>query len=482
MATDHEQIWLDRNSYREDVTDISLFREYTIGKTKHVLTDKQKKILEGIVNLPTRHFCDNICHEIISFSNDRLDFNDWTCPVEDVQVFIHDLYVKGKLSHKQGSIHYNTLRDGNSCVSLSWNTGKGSVQIHEEKWWDGVSGVFVKYFDNGESDEVEYVVKEWPLTSGGYRRVIYRKGIIERYITDEPNSTKETTWQKFSLPGETHPVSVTKKGGEPLGIPFIHFSNSASQNGRYGMSELDRGVLGFQDQLDDLQYAMSAAGRLTAFQMYSITGYSPPKGTLEGEFPFTAGAGEIWYTSDSSAKIGVLPAGDLSQLISIYTTKLKAVARISKTPLFLITGAEWPSGDAIIRAEQPSIGKAIRQIHGLEDSWKMVGHRATEMFNAFSEGTSPLDENLDTAPINVKFSDPARRDSVSRAVVVGQLGEHISSREALRIMGYKEADIDRVMAERAEEVLENSVPFDRGEEVDDISSGKLKSTKSLFEE
>jgi hypothetical protein len=137
----------------------------------------------------------------------------------------------------------------------------------------------------------------------------------------------------------------------------------------------------------------------------------------------------------------------MSQLLSIYDKKLQRVAQISRTPLHAIKGGDWPSGEALLRAEQPAVGKAEVQIDSLQDAWTEVGHRWVEITNRFRPG-SVLEEDFDAAPITATFDPPERRDLMSKAAIVNLVRDDVSEEERLRILGKSEEELEKIMKEK----------------------------------
>lgn len=456
--TIHERIQRDRKKHFSDNDLLEKYKDYAAGKHVFVLTDKQKDLLRGVLG---REFSDNVCHQIIAEAADRLHFLRWDCEDSTVADFLSDLYTTARLSDRHGEVHYDCLRDGNHAIAVNWDNDRQIVRVFREPWWDGKTGVFISYDDN---DEPAYAVREWVNDEGNRRRAVWFEDRLERYISRDGGGT----WEEYLLPEDDGrwPVPWVKRNGDPLHIPYVHFPNAGRGSQNYGMSELSGGVLGFQDQLNDLQYAMSAAGRLTAFQMIWMTGVkmkTDPK-TGEEEAP-NVGAGQVLHSPSSESRFGAIPAGDMSQLIRLYETKLKRVAQMTRTPFHMISGGDWPSGEALLRAEQPAVGKATRQIQKLASCWTAVGHKAVEVWNTFSTGQQ-LNEDVKSAMVKAVFEPPERRDILSKSAVVNNLGEVVSLQEKLRLMGYTPEQVDKIMEERAEEQRQALAAmqegFDRG--------------------
>jgi len=434
----HEQIEIDRAAFFRTPGDVLLFRQYAAGQHRRILTAQQEVLLENILD---NRFCDNVCHQIVAEAADRIQLLRWDCADASAQAFLTTFYVEGRLADLSGETHYNALRDGNYALALGWDNDSQRVTVQREPWWDGNTGTFIGYDAQGEP---LYAVKEWN-TLFGRRRAVWLEDRLERYMHDGGG------WVPYALPsdGGEWPQVWAKPDGSPLHLPILHFPSAGRGTGIYGVSELDGGVLGFQDQINDLHYDMTAAGRLTGFQMIVLTGVQAPKdktGKPDPAFQPQVGPGQVFTIADPAGSGSAIPAGDIGQLIALYNTKLRAVSRMTRTPLHAITGGDWPSGEALLRAEMPAVNKAVRQSARFLNAWATVAHRATEIANAF--GAAGLDEDALITPV---FSPPDRRDPLSKSAVIKNIDDKISIREALRIMGYSPDQAENIYQEMQEE-------------------------------
>lgn len=462
----HEQIRRDVAAYYTVRGSVKLFRDYSRGKHALTLTDKQKIILANLAALEGHEFCDNICHQITAEARDRLRFDRWVvAPLPKPgakpkgkpskaqitgstpeQAFLSSLYKTAKIGMRQGEIHYDTLRDAEHVLAVGWSNKKERVMVYREPWYsqDSRDGAFIGY--DGE-DEPYYGFKDWHtvlLDEKGHDTNVTRRNLwfpdrLEKWVTPDGG----TAWEKYLDPEDNGqwPIPWVKVDGSPLHIPYVHFRNSGRGTINYGFSELDGGIIGFQDQINDLHWALSGSGRLTAFQMYYIAGIDP---TVSVD----VGPGQVWKLADPQSTAGAIAAGDLTQLISLLDKKLGRVSVVSRTPEHRITGGNWPSGEALMRAEQPAVGKAEAQIESLLDSWSEVGHRAIEIFNHFNTEGVTLPEDIETASVAAVFLSPERRDPLSKSIIAQNLRDSITWQEELRIMEYDEERINKIGLEK----------------------------------
>lgn len=455
----HIRIRNDRDYIINDIK-VNTYRDYARGKHSTVLTDKQKQILR---NLLGNRFCDNICGQVLESSNSRLDVQRLECQNEETQKWLEDWFVTSELKSKARNVHFAALRDGNTILALNWSNRKKDVCLYPEDWWNGSEGVFVAYNEDGE---MLYGVKEWIVRLAGNmgsgvsrRRNIWFPDRLERW---QGNGME---WNPYSLPQDDGqwPVPYTDRAGNPLGVPYVHFSNSGKGEKTYGISDID-GVIGFNDQLNDLQYSMSAAGRLTAYQMLFASGVTDKDETGK-KIEFEAGPGKILTSPNAESRMNTLPAGDLSQLIALYDKKQSTVAIRTRTPIYEITAENLPSGEAIFQAQQPATAKAQENIDKWTPQWSKLAYKAVIIRNAYAEGPE-LASDEETAMVTAVMSPADRRDKLTMSVIVNNLGDVVSKREKLRLLGYAPDQIDTIMQEMEEEARTSAVnamvAFSRG--------------------
>lgn len=464
----HARIRLDRDNTKSGLgthwPEIKQYRDYTAGKHCIILTDKQKTILR---NLISERFCDNVCKQIVGEANGRISFKGWECKNETVKNWLDQFYKLTKIGSRQSDIHHRTLRDGNFAVAINWDSKKNFVNFYKEDWWDGTCGVYIHYDD---TDTPDYAVKEWTywhnqIDSNGLtvptqvkRRVIWFEDRVEKWET--LNGADDNSWVPAPLPEDTDlngnlqwPMPWLDTSGKPIGIPYIHFVNGHAMCGDYGLSELAGGVLGFQDQLNDMQYNISITGKMTGAQMYYATGVKLKKDpATQTPIPITVDAGMFHTSENEKSQFGTLPPGDIAQQIAGYQLKLKRVAQMTATPVHIITGGDWPSGEALLRAELPAVSKARNQISTFADAWTEIATMAMKIYNRFKPvGKAEVNYDIEKGIIEACFDDPEKRDIVSRSIVVHNMVPNISIREGLRILGYSEERAEEVWDEMVEE-------------------------------
>lgn len=462
----HEFIKRDRLNVTNPREGVADYRNFADGETGIELTDEMEEVLKGLLGYKA---CENLGHKIVAEARDRLTFEEWECADEAVKKFLDKLFTREKIQERQAQVHYDTLLDADHGLAVNWDNAKKRVRIYREPWWDGCEGLFIAYDSH---DDPVYAVKDWnvqfydetgAVTGQGIRRVVYFDDRFERWVSTDAGMT----WEPFPLPEDNGvwPIPWLTMQGEPLGIPYVHFRNTGRGQGVYGKSELHGGVLGLIVQVQDLHYAMSGGARFNGFPVITAAGVTLEKDAEGKDIPLEAYPGGILHTDNPQGKFGSIEAGDPSGLVTTRREKLHAISTTTQTPFHVIEGGEWPSGEALLRAEQPAVGKANSQVGSLKNCWSGVGHLAVKIQNRF--GTEPeLNEDIETALITARFASTERRDPLSKSVIVNNVKDVVSEQEARRLFGYTEKqaeDIGKEMEEeRSSKAESDAIMFSRG--------------------
>jgi hypothetical protein len=418
----HNRIERERKAASADASYLEVYRAYARGIQAGTISAQQKNILGSSAKHP---YSDNMIDMVLAAWSSRLQLRAFTVEEEPVQSFLDEFYVRNQLSDLSYDVNYATGRDGNAAIMLRWlpddqasdpndptvesidrplDRRPGRVTAHLEDWWDGKCGVWVAYDDQGRPS---YAVKEFVVTlvSDGVavdrkRRTLYFPDHIERYIDYGGG------WQPYPLPGEPDNgvVPWTKLDGSNLGLPIVHFKFPRFGQRIYGTSELAGGLLANQDHVNDIQLDLTAAARLLGFQILTATGVP--------DVQLTLAPGTMLRSSDPASHFGAITPGDLRQLIDAHGTKIQTIARMTSTPIHIITGGDWPAGITLVQADKPLTAKVLRLAATMGPDWATVAHRATELANAF--GGANLNED---ALITTDFANPEQLDQMAQAQV-----------------------------------------------------------------
>lgn len=451
MKYTNEEITERRKADLPDAKDVQTFRAYARGQHPDQLSTAQNKLLGA----RTEHrMVDNVVDLILNTTASRLKLTTWDIlgeapvsiadgsPISDsdanaARSYLQGLWLRNRVQRLQYEVHYAALRDGNSAVSMTYQGGR--VRLWREPWWDGGTGVYIAYSDDGG---YEFAVKEWNQRERNgtviKRRTVYEAGLISRYYQDGDG------WKDYEGDGPAA-IAVLRGAADdarPMPIPFVHFPNgTAITEDDYGDSDIAN-LLALQDDLNATQRDISAAAMMTAFQRLFFAGVS-------AQTKITIAPGEAMGDEDPSASVTVIQPGDMAALIDVHSHKRQSLSTNSRTPMHAISG-QWPSGAALLRADMPQIDKveALGDVEGPQ--WTMVAHRAMELANHF--GRLNLNED---APITSVFAPSERIDELTSLEIKQAEATYWETiarlpREAMIQAGVDSETADLLVQQRAE--------------------------------
>jgi hypothetical protein len=478
----------ERAAAQPEATLLKTYRAYARGWHNDPRTQAQKDMLP---ELNLNRFCDNICKLIVQTPANRLTIARFDAAgpqraAKPLLAFIQQLWLLNNLPNFAAAVNVATLRDGDHAVGLRWV--RDSVRFIREAWWNGEQGAFVSYDDD---DQPRYAVKEWG-SGTQVRRNVYFPDRIERYIGQGGG-----TWQAMNL--ETDPVQGGRPvpwidlDGGPLGIPFVHFANrllpndgpggipetrgatatteapatawwwrggavsaTAQPDSRYGISELDGGILGLQDHLNMSWWDLKAAEVFTGTQMLWGSGIQERTDPSTGKtIPYPVVPGGMITSSSDKASFGVFPAGDLSQLRNAIADRKRAISLATRIPLNYIAG-DWPSGEALQWSEVDFAEKVDKFGEVMGPAYASLMHKATRLANAF--GRAGLDEDV---PITTVFTPSQRVNPLMIADSLVKVAGVFGVREAARQAGMQPDAIDNILRELEEDRQASAAMLDQ---------------------
>ena len=386
----HEQV----DTYRDAADSVvpADVRAYYDGNQPVVVSPDLQAALDDRAMRP---LIENMIARCVDTIAGRLLFSQYVCDDNDVSVALNDFAAKNHFTNLVISNTSRGLVDGNTAISLGWDSDSSRPLAFQEQWWDGDEGV---YIETSESGIEQWAVKEWTALDKRKRRTVYLPDRILRFIRDGEK------WSPY--PDESaYEQPWVKADGTPLGVPMIHFANVGSADSKYGRSKVEP-LLGLQDSLNGVLFDIVAASALAAFGVYTASGVDTKKN------PLHVGPGRLWSSENDKANFDVLNGSSMEALEDSYRLIRSSISSQFPVADHVITGSNWPSGTALQRAESEMVG----YVKKLGDHWApdyvRVGHRATEMMNAF--GSAGLDED---AIIRVAYEAAEQLDEGTMAEI-----------------------------------------------------------------
>ena len=425
--------WLESEEQTRQANYVT-FRDYYDGDHLSLLTARMRRFLELRQD---QQFNLNFCPIVVDSLAEKLMVAGFKCEADEET--LEEWWEVNRMGAEQAVVHLATIRDGYSYVLVEWDNENGRPRFTQENAYDGTQGVHVFYSDE-HRDCPLVATKRWTVTSGPgvtCRRVnLYFKDRIEKY-TDGGNTGG--SWQQYLDPGQTEwPIWWTVggvEGGEPLGIPVIHFRNK-DQGYSYGLSELNN-VTPVQNGLNKTFIDLLAAADTTGFRNYTMTGGDPSG--------ITTAPGSWLYATDPAAKISAIDAADLSGLMDLKDSVAADIAKITRTPLsfFQLTG-QVAAGDTLKEQRAGLISKARDRQTTFGNCWEDVLNMGRILCQEFGPGIDL------TQPISIVWEDDEKPDLNELADTVNKLNLAVAASTETKVkILHPEWDVKEIEAEVA---------------------------------
>ncbi len=397
--------WLSRGDAVRR-TDIQMYRDFYDGAHDLIISPRQAARL----NITTRqiHALANVCPLVIDVVAERLSVADWEADAPATAETLNGWWAECDLDTQQDDVHLSALRDGDGYMIVGYDNEAGRPSFHHCLADDGYNGAGIVYAS--EARVPLYGYKRWRLEEGadvGNTRLnLYFHDRVERYITGRAG-----LWTPYAVEGEPWPAPWVDAGGNPLGVPVIHFPTNPNGND-YGTSELEA-ILPLQRVLTSLWIDLLAAADATGFQLITLTGDAPDE-------EMVAAARAIWYSRSPAAVWGTIPPGDLSLLVEAIRHTTMTIAQVSRVPLTMFQDTKAvSSSDTIIASERGLTAKVSDRAKTYALAWRAAMRLAVRLHNVY--GPRPT---LDEAGVRPRWASFEQVDHMAveerRAAVAGQ--------------------------------------------------------------
>jgi len=423
--------WLSRGDATRRV-DIQQYRDFYDGAHDLIISPRQSARL----NITTRqiHALANVCPLVIDVVSERLSIARWDAKAPATINTVMGWWSECDLDSQQDDVHLSSLRDGDGYLIVDWDAANERPVFHHNLADDGYNGAGIVYASANRTPLYGY--KRWRLEEGddvGNTRLnLYYPDRIERYITGRAG-----LWAQYQEPDDTGwPAPWVDAGGNPLGVPVIHFPTNPNGND-YGTSELEA-ILPLQRVLTSLWIDLLAAADATGFQIVTLTGDAPDEEMI-------AAPRSIWFSRSPAAAWGNIPPGDLSLLVEAIRHTTMTIAQVSRVPLTMFQDTKAvSSSDTIIASERGLTAKVNDRAKTYGLAWREAMRMAIRLHNAF--GPRPT---LDDTGIKPQWDSFEQVDHLAveerRAAVAAQ---HVMSglglTAAYTLAGYSREEIETI--------------------------------------
>lgn len=426
---------------------VALARRYADGDHDAKLTEEMKAMLRVAKRQAGAPFNINHCENIIQTVVDRLELSTVETDNTEATAWCQDVLDVNRVDGLQLSLSEAAIRDGNTFVLAYWDNEAGEVAWSHEDAYDGIDGMIVVYGSDQRHPAIAIKLWQETVSSGGTlsentRINVYYPDRVEKYISGEGSV--------LNIYETPQPWTV---GGEPIGVPVIHFAHQGKRYARYGKSILDD-VIPVQDALNRTLISMVMSSELTAFQIRYAIGMKAPAGITPGMWLDAYVKDDKGLTkppSDDqkrwldSIRFGSLEQGDVTQFLNVANFLISQMYTVSRIPE--PKESSNVSGEALKQLESGLLGRVRRCHVGFGNAWEnalMVSARIQAAY-----GSAPPAATRFYA----RWMPGAIRNNTEIVDNAVKIRDQVDERTFLQLIapvfGFDEAKIDEIMQGRA---------------------------------
>lgn len=359
-----------------------------------------------------REFALNLCPAVCDAVRDKLTLTGWS--VEDGETASGDIttdawkiWQANRMGVRSRSIHREALVAGDSYAIVWVDPAGKNTTIYPQK-----AKTCVVFYDEESPGKILWAAKQWltPPDAKGEtfaRLNLYYPDRIERYISVKKTTTLPEKVKDWAEIADDKPVIKNPYSK----VPVFHFGNNADI-GSFGQSELSDAIP-LQNALNKSVCDLLVAMEFAAYRQRYATGIDVEYDDEgKAKAPFIAGIERLWVNESPEAKFGDFAASDLKQFLDVKDGFRIDMAVVTKTPIhyFTQTGGDFPSGEALQKAEQPFINKVNDRQESFGQVWEDLmafalriekGKKDVRLFTEW-EDPAPLSEKDELANLQTK--------------------------------------------------------------------------------
>lgn len=318
-------------------------------------------------------------------------------------------------------------------------------------WPQQAHSVRVHYSDD-RPGHIIGAVKRWRDSDGYDRLSVYHPDRLEKYRSRNPRrslTTHEvddtavsytTTWEPYQPEGDSEwPLSLPVDDT----VPVFHFANNPGIDNK-GTSEL-ADVIPIQDALNKSLMDLLVAMEFAAFPArYVVNTDMSNDRTAESIQQVVAGITSILELYGENVSVGDFAAANISQYTQVVDLFDTLISRVSKVPVhYLQMTGDFGSGEARRMSEIPFVAKVDDRILADTPRWSDVARYGLRL-----EG-----ESVEPGQIKVNWT-PTAALTEEEQLRLGREKQGLgwSTRGIMREMGREDTEINKILAEREEEL------------------------------
>lgn len=371
----------------------------------------------------------NLCQLVVDVVADRLQVAGFAAinadgDLPDIAAAALEIWEMNRMDVRAVDLFVETLVAGQSGL-LVWPDAQGNIV-----WYPQDAGTFAVQYHAEQPGYIVRAAKWWHDEGGRIRLTIYTRETIEKYVTPlkcDKTPARADAFERFIVEGESWPL-VNKWNRCPV------FNLTRNKKKLSMLTPIKPSQNGLNKTTCDMMVAQEFFAQP---QRWATGVETPDENDVE---PWKSAADRIWSTENDVTKFGQFPASDPGAFLSVRQAFVDDIALIAGVPphYFSMRGGDVASGVALqileTRLERLVEKLQARIGNALADAMRL----SLLMQNKIDESVRIKTLWKNTAPVDAKAI--AETQEIKKRVGV-------SERQALREMGYSDAQIDQFAAD-----------------------------------
>lgn len=381
----------------------------------------------------------NYCRVVVDAVTNRLEVANLVCSTEKAQKKVDEVWDANEMDLEVGEIFKRAGVYGD-CYALVWPDENGDIKISYNS-----PRTTALVYDPENPRKKLHAVKMWTVNADSImaakpktRMNIYTADTIYKFETAGVDITENSNWA--SIGTEENPFGEVPvfhfRNGRPYGKPE-HYEAYGAQNDINKLIATHMYTVDYQGAPQ--RYALAMEGDEATM---SFNDDETDRENVEG---MRSEPGSMWYLSGVH-NVGQFNPADPRVFLEPIKALRESIAALTDTPFhYLERGLSGVVGGEGLRVSEAPLLKKVA------DRQVSFGTTLAEMFQFILrvEGIS--------AKVEVKWNLVESLDALGKwDVMLKKINAGLSHRQALREEGYLEDEIERIMAERAQEAQEGA--------------------------
>lgn len=434
---------------------MTILTEYVEAVTKNATRYKEAEayytgeVSESFASAKLRHVLratghtgtQNYCRVIVDAVLNRLEIANVVCDTQRAQAKVTEIFEANELGLEANEIHRAALEYGDA-YALVWPDANGDIKIS----YNSPKTTAIVYNPENPREKL-YAVKMWTVkgsvlnaTQDTTRMNVYTADKIYKFTTKTNEAVTENT-QWASAGTEENPFGEIPvfhfRTHRPFGKPE-HYEAYGAQNDINKLLATHMFTVDYQGAPQ--RYALAMQGENDAVD------FGDDETERENLNSLKSSPGDLWYLKGIHG-VGQFQPADPKVFWEPIKMLKESMASLTDTPFhYLERGLSGVAGGESLRvSEAPLLKKVADRQTSFGTTW-----RELFLFVLKVEG-------IKSARIEVKWNLVESLDALGQwDVMLKKINAGLSHRQALREAGYEETDIERIMAERAQEAQEGA--------------------------